>query len=297
MTLDKPRRRTYVTGDSLPSLTTSFRSFNVAPNEDDADLGAVRAFNVNVRNISNTEIYLKESSESDEITLSAGENRLIYEPNGIKDVLLRGKNGDEAAEINAIVAHNDFDITNKIDGFLRTFAQSIGSTRIGGQGQFDVRTLNREGYNKIRHLREAGLDGDNLPKTWTLYNEATFDGSVESFHLRTTGTSLDTITFDLDGIGARVEIDKDSTGTWEVASPQRAHSAFLASKIGGQDVFVGNRSSARECIYTYTPDPGIFFEEGDSVRIVVHSAGNQGVGSGTNFDVEMNVEINQRQRL
>lgn len=128
MALDRPKRRTYVTGQSLDALTTSFKLFPLGPNEADEHTGAVRAFTVNIRNRSSTsKVYIREGNDADEIEIQPHEHYPIYEPNGIQNIQLKGESGGEKVEIRVLLAHNDFSIQDKIDGFLRSLSSYVGT--------------------------------------------------------------------------------------------------------------------------------------------------------------------------
>lgn len=183
MALNRPQRRTYVTGQSLPAVTTSFRPFTVAPSEDDNELGAVRAFTVNIRNRSETSsIYIKEGEDGDEVEIAPHEHYPIYEPNGIKSISLKGDSGGEVVEIRAFVGHNDFSVQDKIDGFLRSLSSYIGTatrdTRITAQ---DV-DLSIDDVGGI-DVNTGNVTIDDIQSTST-----TFDGDITgqtNFDLRT----------------------------------------------------------------------------------------------------------------
>lgn len=181
--LDTPTRRTYVTGDSLPSVTTNAQPFDLAPNDQDSEYGAVRAFTVNIRNRDSTSsVYVREGSDGDEIEIAPHEHYPIYEPNGTRQVTLRGENGGETVEFRVLLGHNDFSLQDKIDGFLRSLSSYVGTatrdTRITGQDvKLDVGTID-----------DLSAISDTITVDDITATSATFDGDITgqtSFDLRT----------------------------------------------------------------------------------------------------------------
>lgn len=134
----KPRRRTYQTGGQLPALTSDFRPIPLGRDENGEVDGQIRALAVLLRNRSNSAVYIREGPDSDDsIEISAGEDYRIWEPNGVNILNLKGENGGENVEIRVLEAHNDFDITDRIEAFARSIAHFVGTatanTTIDGQ--------------------------------------------------------------------------------------------------------------------------------------------------------------------
>lgn len=315
-----PQRRTYVTGESLPALTTEFRPIQLGFDEQGEPDARVRSFAILLRNRSNSSVYVREGPDSDDaIEMGAGEDYRIFETSGVSTIAMRGDSGGERVEVRSLEAHNDFKFTDKIDAFARAvshfFATATTNTTITGQDVTldiddaanlnvdvqaqsvgDVKTFNREGYTQSRFVRGLGFEGTET-HPWLLYDDADFDGSVESVTCRVYATSQDDRTNALDAIGASVQIDRHDGDGWRTISPQRAHSTYLAARLGGGDIHVGHNSSERECMYTYDPRPGLYFEEGDDVRIIVTDDSTAGADDFTpDYNVEVNVEINERVR-
>lgn len=316
----KPRRRTYQTGGVLPELGTEFRPVPLGHDENGDPDGQVRALAVLIRNRDNSRAYIREGHDSDdEVEIAPNEEYRIWEPNGVNYITLRGENGGETLEIRALEAHNDFAFTDKIDAFMRSISHYVGTatrdTNITGQDVElniddsanidvdvtaqtvgDVKTFNREGYTRSRFVRGLGFQGTET-HPWLLYDSADFDGSVESVTCRAFAQSQDDRTNALDAIGASIQIDRHDGQGWRTISPQRAHSTYLAARLGGGDIHVGHYSSERECMYTYEPKPGLYFEEGDDVRVIVTDDATAGADDfSPDYNVEVNVEINERVR-
>lgn len=317
---DSPSRRTYVTGETLPALTTDFRPIQLGFDEQGEPDSQVRAFAVLLRNRSNSPVYVKEGPDADDaIEMSAGEDYRIFETNGVSTIAMKGDSGGERVEVRSLEAHNDFSFRDKTEAFVRAishfFQTATTNTTITGQNVDlniddaanlnvdvsaqsvgDIRSYNREGYTLSRFVRGQNFEGTEL-HPWLLYDSADFDGSVESVTCRAYATSQDARTNALDAIGMRVELDRHDGQGWRTISPQRAHSTYLAARLGGPDVHVGHYSSERECMYTYDPRPGLYFEEGDDIRILVTDDNTAGADSFTpDYNVEVNVEINERVR-
>lgn len=112
-------RKTVITGESAPELTTEFRPIPLGIDRQGDPSGQIRAFAVAVRNRSDGTVWVKESDESDPIPIERFESYNIWETNGISEVYLKGDSGGETVELRLLVAHNDFDVTDKIDAFVR----------------------------------------------------------------------------------------------------------------------------------------------------------------------------------
>lgn len=210
-----PQRRTYQTGQTLPDLTRNYRPIPLGRDENGETDGQIRALAVLIRNRADTPIYIKEGPTADEMEISKGEDYRIWEPNGINSVMLRGKDGGEAAEIRVLEAHNDFDITDKIESFVRSIAHFMGTatrdTVISGQ-EVDLSIDDAGGISVIGDVDASGSTVDvnkgNITVDDITAANATFDGDI-------TGQS----NFDLSVIGRtgqrkiRVLEDTNSFGT------------------------------------------------------------------------------------
>lgn len=129
----KPRRRTYVTGgETLPELTDEFRPIPLGYDEEGEPDGQIRAFAVNVRNQSDRNIYIREGPEDgagDAAVIGRFENYTIYENNGVNRILLRGEEGGEEVEIRTLEAHNDFNIRDRIEAFVRAISHFFATSK------------------------------------------------------------------------------------------------------------------------------------------------------------------------
>lgn len=186
--LERPTRRTFVTGQSLPAVTTNFKPFSVAPNEADADVGAVRAFTVNIRNRDPTSsVFIREGDDGDEVEIAPHEHYPIYEPNGVKSVELRGETGGETVELRALIGHNDFALQDKIDAFLRSLSSYIGTaTR-------DTRITAQDVDLTVGTVKDITTVSDTITIDDITATSATFDGDI------TGQTSFDLRVFDRTG--------------------------------------------------------------------------------------------------
>ena len=128
---EKPRRRVYRTGETLPNLTTDFRRIPVGLDEDGEPDGQVRAFAVNIRNLSDTSIFVTEGreAEGDAAEIGRFENYTIWETNGINGVNLRGSEGGETVEFRNLEAHNDFGIRDRIEAFVRAISHFFATSK------------------------------------------------------------------------------------------------------------------------------------------------------------------------
>lgn len=128
-TATKPRRRSYQTGESLPELTDSFRPIQLGRDSVGDPDSAVRAFAVGILNRSDNTVYVQEGDDGDEIAVERFESYDIWEPNGISRIQIRGEQGGEQVVIRTLEAHNDFDIGDKIDAFVRSISHFLQSSK------------------------------------------------------------------------------------------------------------------------------------------------------------------------
>lgn len=212
---DKPRRRTYRTGENLPELTTEWRPIPLGRDENGDNDGQIRALAVLLRNRSNSPVYIREGPEADDaFEISAGEDYRIWEPNGVNSVRLKGENGGETVEVRTLEAHNNFDITDRIEAFARSIAHFVGTatttTTIDGQN-IDLSIDDADGISIVGDVDASGSTVDASGSTVTVDDisstSATFDvsGSVNVDSLG------DTVTVD-DISAASASFDGDITG-------------------------------------------------------------------------------------
>lgn len=160
-----PRRRTYKTGGELPALTTDFRPIPLGRDSQGEPDSQIRALAVLIRNRSDSPVYIREGPDSgDSFEISRGEDYKIWEPNGVADISLKGTNGGETVEVRALEAHNDFDITDKIEAFARSIAHFVGTattnTTITGQ-EVDVSIDDAGGISVVGDV-DANLTGSDV---------------------------------------------------------------------------------------------------------------------------------------
>lgn len=226
----KPRRRTYRTGENLPPLETSYRPIPLGRDENGEPDGQIRALAVLLRNRADTSVYIREGPEADDsFEIAPGEDYKIWEPNGINRVQLKGESGAETVEVRTLEAHNDFDITDRIEAFARSIAHFVGTatanTTIDGQnvdlsiddagginvvGDVDASgsTVDASGSNvtvdDITAISDSVTIGDITGQTQTL----SIDGNVSVDDISAVS---DTITID-DVTAASASFDGDITG-------------------------------------------------------------------------------------
>lgn len=129
ITPSSPTRRFYRTGETLPELETTFRPIPLGRDSQGEPDGQIRAFAVSIRNRAETPVYVKEGVEGDAARVDRYESFDIYEPNGVSQVLLKGDVGGEEVEIRTVEGHNDFDVADKIDGFIRSISHFLSQNK------------------------------------------------------------------------------------------------------------------------------------------------------------------------
>lgn len=354
----KPRRRVYNTGESLPELTTDFRPIPLGYDEQGNPDEQVRAFALNIRNRSDSPVYIREGNEGDAAVIDRFENYTIYETNGVSSIQLRGENGGEAVEIRSLEAHNDFSVRDKVEALARAIShffatnkqetvitgaetvfntslqeigevtmntdiQSVGegvtfdvnlqgsdvqelsvsldaqnieniSTDISAQSIGDISVLDRTGDTYTRFLRDTSnlLNFDE----WTLYENVGFDGLINSVNTRIRSSERLHATEQFDRRMVSVEIDRGSTGEWEVVTPTEYMSAlniYLGTRNNPDEGYIGLYDEENQISWGYEPRTPIRFREGDSVRIRSFH-GVTSSGSNPEFDIEISVSITER---
>lgn len=146
-TARSPRRRVYETGGTLPEVTTDFRPVPLGFDSQGEPDEQIRAFAVSIRNRADSPVYIRESPEGDGAKVDRYESFDIWETNGVSSVEIRGENGGEQVEFRILEAHNDFDITDKIDAFVRAISHFLTqnkqeTTITSTETNFDIGTIN-----------------------------------------------------------------------------------------------------------------------------------------------------------
>lgn len=221
-----PKRRTYRTGANLPALTTDWRPIPLGRDENGEPDGSVRALAVLLRNRSDSSVYIREGPDSDDaFEIAKGEDYRIWESNGINTVSLKGDEGGETVEVRTLEAHNDFDLTDKIDAFARSIAHFIqtatSNTTISGQ-DIDLTIDDADGIS-IAGTVDIDDFGDTVTVDDITASSATFDvaGSVDIDEFADTVT-IDDITagtVDIDEFADTVTVDdiQAANATFDVA--------------------------------------------------------------------------------
>jgi hypothetical protein len=208
----KPRRRTYRTGGQLPALTTDFRPIPLGRDENGDPDGQVRALAVLLRNRSDSAVYVREGPDTDdEFEISPGEQYKIWEPNGVNSLSLKGASGGENVEVRTLEAHNDFDITDRIEAFARSIAHFVGTatanTTITGQ-DVDLSIDDAGGINITGSVDASGSTVDASGSNVTVDDIAA--GTVTIGDITGQTTTLD-ITGDVDATGSSVDVSGNVT--------------------------------------------------------------------------------------
>lgn len=202
-TPDKPRRRAYRTGESLPALETDFRPIQLGRDSTGKPDSQIRAFAVAVLNRSDSTVYVREGEEGDEIAVDRFESYDIWETNGVSRLFLRGENGGEEVVVRTLEAHNDFGVKDKIDAFIRAVSHFLNSSKsetviTSTETNFDIGTIN------------DGIDVDSINTditVGTINDGISVDNgtiSVDSIPDVTIGTINDGITVDDGNVNASV---------------------------------------------------------------------------------------------
>ena len=404
-TPEKPRRRSYQTGESLPELTDSLRPIPLGYDRAGDPDEQIRAFAVSIRNRSDSPIYVAESPESDGARIDRFESYDIYETNGISRIFLRGENGGEAVTIRTLEAHNDFSITDKIEGFIRaishflrqskteavitsaettfdiaiqesnvnfdtsitdvndeiTFSTAIDSvadgvefntaiagvadgvtfdtaisdiagdvelntsiagisdgvtfdtnisgtdgdvdinirnqdfdnltTDINAQSIGDLNVLDRTGDERNRFLgaQDSFYDGDAITRTWSLYENADFDGRIErvAFRIAERGHEAP------ETIGWRLQVDRKDGNGWQSVSSREGRSMSRLNIVGSRsdNWYIQRFMKGIESSYGWEPNDPVTFSAGSDVRLQVEPDTGAFTGSDWQDSGEVSIDI------
>lgn len=130
--------KTYRGGATLPSLTDDYQAVRVGRNTDGELVPEQRAFVATVRNRSSGEMHIKEGN-GDGIRISPGESYVVMRTNGTSRLMLKGATVGADYEVRTVEAHNDFSLTDRVEGFVQSVSALLRSA------QTNVRELSAEG--------------------------------------------------------------------------------------------------------------------------------------------------------
>lgn len=125
---DKPQRRTYTGGETLPTLTDKLQDVRLGRDADGELVPEQRAFVATVRNRSGrSDMYIQEGS-GDEVRIAPGETYPVTRVDGMSRLRLRGLGVGDEYDIVTVEAHNDFGIIDRVEAFAQSIGALIGSS-------------------------------------------------------------------------------------------------------------------------------------------------------------------------
>lgn len=227
--------KTYAGGATLPALTAEYQPVQVGRNEDNELVPEQRAFVATVRNRSNADMFVKEGN-GDGIRIDPGESYVVMRTDGTSQVHLKGTNVGTDYEIRTVEAHNDFSLTDKIEGFAQSVSALLQSSRRQG------RTISEPSRNAVSEQTSASKTGSVSLGA----NESTTITMSDTLPLlQYAGVGLSQITYEFDftptsgdGYGAETEIFVLVGGTVVHDSGVIGH-GFTSSNVAqsGSEVF------------------------------------------------------------
>lgn len=241
-----PTRKTVVTGESAPELTDSFRPIPLGIDRQGDPSGQIRAFAVAVRNRSDNTVYVKESDESDPVPIERFESYNIWETNGISSVLLKGAQGGETVELRLLVAHNEFDVRDKIDAFVRAINHFLTQNKQETVITDSETTFNVDGNVTVDEITSGTVDIGNVNDSIDIASGTVDIGQItDGIDINSGTVSIDDITGQtttLDVAGS-VTVDDIVNGTVDIGDGNvtvddiTAASANFDGDITGQSDF------------------------------------------------------------
>lgn len=199
-----PTRKTLQTGETLPAVETKYRPIPVGYDEYGEVDGQVRAFAILIRNRADSPVFIREGPSDDENRIDPGESFRIWEPDGVNDVAVRGANGGETVEFRTLEAHNDFDITDQIDAFIRSVSHFFGTSR--RQSNVTISDVDGDVTVPVGGTVDAVIDGTNV----TIPVSGDVDANIS-------GSDVDVpVTGSVDAVISGSEVELDVTGTVDI---------------------------------------------------------------------------------